>query len=75
VAKRQDMMPYAKCDQHGWDVGSGPIESMCGVTTDRIKGRGRRWDIDNAEALMALEALHQSSLWEKYWDQALRNHN
>jgi hypothetical protein len=75
VAQRRDMMPYAKCDQRGWDVGTGPMESMCGVTTDRIKGRGRRWDIDNAEALMALEALYQSNLWDKYWDNVLWNRN
>ena len=75
VAERQEMMPYDKCDQRGWDVGTGPMESMCGVTTDRIKGRGRRWDIDNAEAVMALEALHQSNLWDRYWDKALCRRN
>jgi hypothetical protein len=56
VAPRQEMICYDPCDEKGWDVGSGPMESMGGVTTDRLKGRGRRWDIDNAEALMALEA-------------------
>ena len=75
VAERRDMMPYEKCDQHGWDVGSGPMESMCGVTTERIKGRGRRWDIDNAEAVMALEAIQQSNLWEHYWSKALSARN
>jgi len=75
AAKRDDMMPYDVCDQKGWDVGSGPMESMCGVTTDRIKGRGRRWDIDNAEAVMALEALWQSGLWDKYWSNALCHPN
>jgi len=75
VAERREMMPYDKCDQHGWDVGTGPMESMCGVTTDRIKGRGRRWDIDNAEAIMALEALHQSDLWDQYWHKALYRRN
>ena len=71
VAERQQMMSYEQCDRHGWDVGTGPMESMCGVTTDRIKGRGRRWDIANAEAVMALEALHQSNLWDRYWHKAL----
>jgi hypothetical protein len=75
VAERREMMPYDKCDRRGWDVGTGPMESMCGVTTDRIKGRGRRWDIDNAEAVMALEALHQSNLWDPYWDKALYRRN
>src|SRR5207244_3914862 len=63
AAERREMMPYEACEARGWDVGTGPMESMCGVTTDRVKGRGRRWDIANAEAMMALEALHQSNLW------------
>jgi hypothetical protein len=72
VASRTEMILYDRCDQCGWDVGSGPMESMCGVTTDRIKGRGRRWDMDNAEAMMALEALYQSTgLWDKHWANAL----
>jgi hypothetical protein len=50
------------------------MESMCGVTTDRIKGRGRRWDIDNAEAIMAIEALYQSTgLWDRYWENAFHH--
>ena len=75
VAERQAMMDYAECEKRGWDVGMGPMESMCGVTTDRIKGRGRRWDLDNAEAVMALEAMCQSHLWDRYWDKALCNQN
>lgn len=76
VAARRDMIRYEQCDARGLDVGSGPIESMCGVTTDRIKGRGRRWDLDNAEAMMALEALYQSTgLWDRYWTNAFAHRN
>jgi hypothetical protein len=75
VAERKEMILYEQCEKRGWDVGTGPMESMCGVTTDRIKGRGRRWDHDNAEAVMALEAMHQSNLWERYWAKALCNQN
>ena len=76
VAPRQEMICYQECERKGWDVGSGPMESMCGVTTDRIKGRGRRWDLDNAEALMALEALYQSTgLWDRYWSDAFHHRN
>lgn len=76
VASRQEMIVYEKCDSRGWDVGSGPMESMCGVTTDRIKGRGRRWDLKNAEAMMALEALYQSTgLWDRYWQNQLAHRN
>jgi hypothetical protein len=75
VAERKEMILYPECDKRGWDVGTGPMESMCGVTTDRIKGRGRRWDHDNAEAVMALEGLHQSNLWDRYWDKQLCHQN
>ena len=76
VSARQEMILYDQCDARGLDVGSGPMESMCGVTTDRIKGRGRRWDLDNAEAMMALEALYQSTgLWDRYWSNAFAHLN
>lgn len=75
VAQRQAMIRYDECDKRGWDVGSGPMESMCGVTTDRIKGRGRRWDLENAEAVMALEALYQSHQWDQYWTRVLSHWN
>jgi hypothetical protein len=76
IAAREEMIRYELCDQHGWDVGSGPMESMCGVTTDRIKGRGRRWDLENAEAMMALEALYQSTgLWDRHWANAFAHRN
>ena len=76
VAPRQEMINYEQCEVNGWDVGSGPMESMCGVTTDRAKGRGRRWDIDNAEGIVALEALYQSTgLWNRYWLDAFSHRN
>ena len=76
VVPRQDMIRYDECDRQGWHVGSGPMESMCGVTTDRIKGRGRRWNLDNAEGLMAIEALYQSTgLWDRYWSDAFHHRN
>lgn len=76
AAARQEMINYDQCEKQGLDVGSGPMESMCGVTTDRLKGRGRRWDIHNAESLMALEALYQSTgLWDRYWANALAHRN
>jgi hypothetical protein len=75
VAEREKMMAYPECAKRGWDIGTGPMESMCGVTTDRLKGRGRRWDLDNAEALMALEGIYQSQLWDRYWAKVLCNLN
>ena len=76
VAPRQEMICYDQSRAKGLDIGNGPMESMCGVTTDRLKGRGRRWDLDNAESLMALEALYQSTgLWDRHWKNAFAHQN
>jgi hypothetical protein len=63
VAARRGLLAYPRCQQNGWDIGSGPTESMCKALTRRLKQRGMRWDSDNAEAIMALEALEQSDGW------------
>ena len=68
VAQRQDMIAYKEFIAKGWDIGTGPMESMCKATTRRIKGPGMRWDSQNAESLMAMEALYQSNLWKLWWD-------
>jgi hypothetical protein len=71
VQERRDMILYPKFLEQGRQIGSGPTESMCKATTQRIKGVGMRWDADNAEAVMALEALEQSGAWQDYWDSVL----
>ena len=52
-------------------TGTSPTESYCKALTGRLKGRGRRWDRPNAEALMALAAVQHSDLWAAYWQQQL----
>ncbi len=72
VTDRRPMIKYPEFLEQGRDIGSGPTESMCRATTERIKGVGMRWEADNAEALMALEALDQSGEWKVYWALCLR---
>jgi hypothetical protein len=67
AAERQDMIRYPQFRERGWQIGSGPTEAQCKTTTHRVKGRGRRWDSTNAEAMMALAALHDSGLWNRRW--------
>lgn len=67
VAERQPMIRYPEFRGRGWQIGSGPTESECKTTTHRIKGRGRRWDSDNAEAMMAMACLDDSRMWHTYW--------
>ena len=66
------MIQYPEFLEQGRHIGSGPTESMCRATTERLKGVGMRWDADNAEALMALEALDQSGEWKGYWSLSWR---
>jgi hypothetical protein len=67
VAERQPMIRYPEFRRRGWQIGSGPTESECKTTTHRVKGRGRRWDGNNAEAMMALACLDDSRMWQTYW--------
>jgi hypothetical protein len=72
VARREEMIRYPGFQAKGWQIGSGPTEAMCKTTTARLKGSGMRWDADNAEAVMALDALEQSGEWKPYWRSRLR---
>jgi hypothetical protein len=67
VAERQPLIRYPDFRARGWCIGSGPTEAECKTTTHRLKGRGRRWDQDHAEAMMALACLDDSRLWHQYW--------
>lgn len=67
VSERRAMIQYPQFTAKGWQIGSGPTEATCKTLTARLKGSGMRWDADNAESLMALEALSQSGLWKAYW--------
>jgi hypothetical protein len=67
VSCRQEMIVYERCERNGWRISSSTTESECAAAPHRVKGSGKRWDADNAEAVIALETLHQSNLWNQYW--------
>lgn len=67
VSRREEMIQYPQFQGQGWQIGSGPTESRCKTTTHRLKGRGRRWDAPNAEAIAALTTLEDSRQWNFYW--------
>ena len=76
VAQRKEMIRYPEFLAKGWQIGSGPTESQCRVLPARTKAGGAmRWDADNAEAVMALEAMWQSHQWKIYWRMALASAN
>ena len=61
------MIQYPQFARRGWQIGSGPTESRCKTSTSRLKGRGRRWNAPNAEAVAALTTLQDSGQWNNYW--------
>ncbi len=67
VLERRAMISYPEFQSKGWQIGSGPTESRCKTSTSRLKGRGRRWDSRNAEAVAALTTLQDSDQWNLYW--------
>lgn len=67
VAARIEMTDYPAFRAKGYDCGSGPTESFCGCLTRRLKGRGMRWDGDNAESIMALASIYYTGQWTRYW--------
>jgi hypothetical protein len=67
MSERRDMIQYPEFAARGWQIGSGPTESRCKTSTSRLKGRGRRWNGANAEAVAALTTLKDSGQWNLYW--------
>lgn len=67
VSERREMIRYPEFRANGWQIGSGPTEAQCELSVDRLKGHGRRWDQDNAEAVAALDCLHRSGQWQSHF--------
>ena len=65
------MIRYDESERRGWDVGTRPDRIDVQGHHPAAQGPGMRWDLDNAEAMMALEALHQSRQWDRYWERAV----
>ena len=64
---RKEKIEYGQFRLKGMKIGSGPTESSCKSEARRLKGIGMRWKQRNADGMLALEALHQSDLWQTYW--------
>lgn len=70
LAARREKVKYGEFRAAGLKIGSGPTESGCKSEARRLKGIGMRWTARNAEAVMALEGLHQSHLWPTFWQRS-----
>ncbi|MGQ9650937.1 MAG: hypothetical protein ACUVXJ_12570 [Phycisphaerae bacterium] len=59
VSDWRRVIRHPESPAHGWQIGWGPMESRCRVVPGWVKGTAKRWDADNAEAVMVVEAMHQ----------------
>ena len=64
---RAGMLDYPAARRRGWDIGSGPTESMGKNLARRLRGPGMKWDLDHAADLMNLKAMYESGQSEAYW--------
>jgi hypothetical protein len=63
-------MDYPRYRAHGWQIGSGSVESSCKrLVTQRLKGAGMRWGERGSNAVCNLRALllSQTGCWDDYW--------
>jgi hypothetical protein len=72
VAERaaSGMLDYPAARRRGWDIGSGPTESMGKNLARRLRGPGMKWDLDHAADLMNLKAMYESGQAPDYWTRA-----
>jgi len=68
ISDRRALISYPEFQAAGRDIGSGPTEAQCKCETLRLKGHGRRWQRESAEAISTIEAVHQSRLTEIFWN-------
>jgi hypothetical protein len=68
-ADNEHRTDYPSYRAHGWDIGSGPVESGCKVLGDRLKRSGMRWVEAGAAHVAPLRALYWSGagVWDAYW--------
>ena len=71
ASDRRGMLDYPEWVAAGRDIGSGATESTCKGVTRRLKGRGRRWDLDNSDGISTLSALRLSNRWDLWWKMRL----
>jgi hypothetical protein len=66
-------MNYPEYLQHGWQIGSGSVESACkNVINHRLNMGGMRWGEAGGDALAHLRALFCSDAdqWDAFWSMA-----
>jgi hypothetical protein len=68
LENHKDRLCYRERLAEGRAIGSGQVEGACkSMIGKRLKQTNARWDVDRANEMSVLCAVHYSDLWEKYW--------
>lgn len=69
VTDKQHHMNYPAAKAHGYQIGSGMIESTCKqLVGQRLKGPGMHWSEPGALAITALRATDLNGHWNSFWN-------
>ncbi len=62
-----DRMRYDEYLKKGYPIATGVIEGACRhLVKDRMERTGMRWRLDNAQAMLSVRAVFQSSHWSEF---------
>jgi hypothetical protein len=67
LSKHTSRLEYRSRLAEGRSIGSGLVEGTIKTLGLRMKARGARWVERNAEHMVALVGLSNSTLWDDYW--------
>jgi len=70
LEKREPHMQYPTCQEQGWPMGSGAVESGNKLVVEaRLKGSGMHWARQNVNPMLGLRNAACSDRWDEAWDQ------
>ena len=71
--RNEPRMDYARFREHGWPIGSGPVEAACkSVVKTRLCRSGMRWSRDGGQHILSLRTYVKSNRWNAMWKQYKR---
>jgi len=65
--KNQEHMRYDDYLAAGYPIASGVAEGACKhLVKDRMERAGMRWELEGAQAMLSLRAVHINGLWDQF---------
>ena len=65
--KNQEHMRYDEYLAAGYPIASGVAEGACKhLVKDRMERAGMRWELEGAQAMLSLRAVHINGLWDQF---------